>query len=531
MNLITDQLIRTCLVGGDVTWLSLPQVYEAMSRDCVAAFPALRPHQRHAWHAFLAQLGVIAIHRSGELDMPANAGTWTKLLRKLTSWHKRDEAWALVSAEDSQPAFMQPPATDGLRTYKGVRPTPDSLDILVTSKNHDLKQEVANRAEADDWLFALVSLQTSGGYLGAGNYGVARMNGGYSARPCVGLAPADGGLGAHLLHDMRRMLDHRHQQLEAYQDYFRPANGKALLWTEPWDGTVSLRLRDLDPYFIEVCRRVRLVWTGSAIHARVATTKKARIEAKAANGNVGDFWTPVSKKDAKALSLSSAGFRYDKLAKLILDESEFCHSPAMKAGAKSDHEQPWRLIARGVAAGQGKTEGYHERSDIEFAQRTAKALFAQGDDRDSLAKLAEAQVEEIGEVQTALRLGIAIAATGGRSTSKSKPKKSDYARSSPWTHRLGVIADQRFFRALEERFLADEDQKPKKRCEFARVLISEAKRLLQEAIDSVPCTSIQRHRARVRGESAFWACLHSTRCVFSNQPEILEWRKEVRDAA
>ena len=527
-NLLTDQLIRICLDNGKVTRLSLPQVYATMAEDCVTAFPALRPHQRHAWHAFLAQLGVIAIHHSGGHEVPTTADAWAELLRKLTPSHTRDEPWALVGAEDSQPAFMQSPATDGLRDYKGVRTTPDSIDILVTSKNHDLKHAVANRADADDWVFALVSLQTSGGYLGAGNYGVARMNGGYSSRPCVGFAPADGGLGAHLVHDMRTMLVHRQQQLEDYDGYFRPHDGKALLWLEHWDGTESLHLRDLDPYFIEVCRRIRLVSTGSAIQARVATTKMARIEARAASGNVGDFWTPVSVKDAKALSLSSAGFRYDKLAKLVLDERSFLHPPAMRVGGGSSPTLRWRLVARGVAAGQGKTEGYHERSDIEFAQRTARALFTRGDDRDSLAKMAEAQIEEIGEIQKALRLGIAIAAKGGRSTSELK--KADYAYASPWFHQLNAVADQRFFQALEERFLADEDARSKRRCEFARSLIAVAKRLLHQAIDSIPCASIQRHRARVRGESAFWGCLHSTKGIFSNQPEILEWRKEVRDA-
>lgn len=528
MNLLTGQLIRVCLESGDVARLSLTQLYAAMAADRVTAFPALRPHQRHAWHAFLAQLGVIAIHRYGIRKVPETSDAWVELLRNLAPQYTQDEPWVLIASEDSKPAFMQSPAIDGLGDYKGLRPTPDSLDILVTSKNHDLKQEVADSADADDWIFSLVSLQTSGGYLGAGNYGVARMNGGYSARPCVGLAPADGGLGAHLLHDMRRMLVHRRRLLDDYGQYFQPEDGKSLLWLEPWDGTVSLRLRDLDPYFIEVCRRIRLVSAGSVIQARVATTKKARIEAKAANGNVGDFWTPVSAKDAKAFSLSGAGFRYDKLAKLVLDEGSFHHPASMEVDGGGRRKQRWRLVVRGVAAGQGKTEGYHERSDIEFAQRTAKALFSIGTDRNSLAKIAEAQIEEISEVQKALRLGIAIAAAGGRSTSELK--KRDYSHSSPWSRQLNAVADQRFFRALEERFLADEDEKPKKRREFSKSLIADAKRLLREAIDSVPCTSIQRHKARVRGEGAFWGCLRSTKGIFSNQPEIFEWKKEEKDA-
>ncbi len=73
------------------------------------------------------------------------------------------------------------------------------------------------------------------------------MNGGFSARPCLGLAPADGGLGAHLFHDLCRMLAGRAALLEDYPDYFDPENGLALLWLEPWDGRKSLDLRRLDP--------------------------------------------------------------------------------------------------------------------------------------------------------------------------------------------------------------------------------------------------------------------------------------------
>ena len=55
-NLLADPLIRLRLVNGRSAVLSLPEVYEALAADGVASFPALRSHQRHAWHAFLAQL-------------------------------------------------------------------------------------------------------------------------------------------------------------------------------------------------------------------------------------------------------------------------------------------------------------------------------------------------------------------------------------------------------------------------------------------------------------------------------------------
>lgn len=93
--------------------------------------------------------------------------------------------WAL-SGPDDKPAFMQPPAPKGLNWTPVA--TPDALDLLITSRNHDLKQQIARHAEPQDWVFALVSLQTSEGYGGAGNNGIARMNGGSSSRPLLGIS-------------------------------------------------------------------------------------------------------------------------------------------------------------------------------------------------------------------------------------------------------------------------------------------------------------------------------------------------------
>ena len=46
--------------------------------------------------------------------------------------------------------------------------------MLITSRNHDLKQEWWPRgASGEDWIFALVSLQTAEGYGGAGNQGIS----------------------------------------------------------------------------------------------------------------------------------------------------------------------------------------------------------------------------------------------------------------------------------------------------------------------------------------------------------------------
>ena len=217
------------------------------------------------------------------------------------------------------------------RPTRNSKTTPDDLDLLATAKNHDVKSSIASHAEADDWVFALIDVQTMSGYLGAGHHRIARMNGGYSSRPCLGLAPADGGLGAHLVHDIRRMIELRDRLSHAYAPhYFDPENGLALLWLEPWDGTNSFRMEHLDPYFIEICRRVRLGCRNGRIVGLTATSKKPRISAAEAKGDVGDHWTPVTV-DGKALSLSSVGFRYDRLQKLILDGKAFRLPPQWRS--------------------------------------------------------------------------------------------------------------------------------------------------------------------------------------------------------
>ena len=53
---------------------SLPAVLAALVRDEIDDFPALRPHQRHVWHAFLVQLAAIYLHRSGTTAVPDAAG-------------------------------------------------------------------------------------------------------------------------------------------------------------------------------------------------------------------------------------------------------------------------------------------------------------------------------------------------------------------------------------------------------------------------------------------------------------------------
>ncbi len=117
-NLLEDRLLRARLADGTVERFSLPTLYVALREDRVADFPSLRPHQRHAWHAFLAQLAAIAVHRRPGTAIPESAGAWGAALRALTSDFPEDEPWRLVVEDSGKPAFMQCPAPDGLDAYR-----------------------------------------------------------------------------------------------------------------------------------------------------------------------------------------------------------------------------------------------------------------------------------------------------------------------------------------------------------------------------------------------------------------------------
>ena len=203
-NILKDPLIRISTPSGSLVHASLPAIYAALMQDEVDAFPALRPHQRHAWHALLAQLGALAIHRAGLNEPPDSAEEWrahTALISLPTSPTMHPGSSWLRTLPDRHSCSRQRDQIDRLKDYETAVPTPDGLDMLVLSKNHDIKSAVAAQAEADDWIFALITLQTMEGYSGPGNYGISRMNGGLGSRAAFSLTPS-ARPGAHLRRDM-----------------------------------------------------------------------------------------------------------------------------------------------------------------------------------------------------------------------------------------------------------------------------------------------------------------------------------------
>jgi CRISPR system Cascade subunit CasA len=504
LNLLSEPLIRAAPCGA----LSLPGVLAALARDEIESFTALRPHQAPAWRMFLGQIGALALHRSETTTLPQDERAWRDLLRALTPEFPDDEPWRLVVDDRTKPGFLQPPVPEGLALKNDVE-TPDALDLLITARNHDLKQAMARRADPEDWIFALVSLQTGEGFGGATNYGIARMNGGSSSRPMLALAPAPGGKcltprpGACFHRDVRALLETRERELAANDHLRFPAEGGlALVWVAPWPEREQIPLSELDIWFIEVCRRIRLHENAGTISAAKGTSKAARINAKAHNGVLGDPYAPVHKTEGKSLTLGEGDFDYRRVTDLLL--SGDWRLPVLARPAAFDRDT-LTLVCSALSRGNSKTDGFKTRS----LPLSGKVVQAIGPRQAELFELASDQMGSVKAAEKVLENALALAAAGGDPKNIKKIKKRTRHASAARVA-LDRAADTQFFEHLWARFAAQElsrEALDAERRRFACFLRGEAERVFEAALPTMPCAAAFRLRAEARARRAFGGAL------------------------
>lgn len=497
MNVLNVPFIRTTEPEqsfNDPRPLTLPGVLAALMRDSLAGFAALRAHQRHAWHSFLVLLAANALHRAGRATPPEDEETWRALLRALTPDDADDAPWCLI-APPHRPALLQPPLPAGdLAALRNEIATPDGLDMLVTAKNHDLKQARMIAAQPDDWLFALLTLQTMEGFLGAGNYGISRMNGGFANRAGLGIAPP-GGPGARVRRDVERLLAQREDFLRTDSPYAR-TDGLALVWLVPWDGTEPLRPEKLDPWYIEICRRVRLVERCGRITARAGSSKVSRIT-PIPGGLTGDPWSPVvTEKDGggKALTVDAGGFHYRRMVDLLFVEN--VRRADLQIPAVTDAAEGLEIVARALVRGQGKTEGFHERHvPISRRMRQGRREGAS----DPVAQAATDRVRIAGEMQgKALKPALLALFQNGPAEIDFRDKDAN-RKADVFLRRFDAAVDATFFDDLRREVeQPDIDAERQERIAWIRQLRTHAARLLREAESAAPHASRRRWRAGVR---------------------------------
>lgn len=488
-DLLDEAAFRVRLAGGTHAVLTLPGVLAALGGGAeVESFTSLQAHQTHPWHAFLVQLAAIALHRAGESSPALSEAAWKERLLALTEG--AHEPWCLVAGDLAKPAFMQPPVPEGtLAEFKQQADRADEVDVLITAKNHDQKASRIGRPRPEHWVFALVSLQTMQGFSGRANYGIARMKDSFASRPGVSML-AGLSWSARFGRELGVLLDRRPTMSEAY-----PADdGPALLWLLPWKGAASeaLSLGSLDPYFIEICRRRRLVVEGGRLVARETGTDAPRIGGKELLGRTGDPWTPISRDDAGAYRPRNVGFPYEQAVQLLVG-SEY-ESSATQRVLPTDPPAMW-LGLWAFVRGQGKTEGLHERL-ISLPGKVRRAL-VDDERRAVLAQRAQARVKRASVVggdvlRPALKVYLQAA--------PEKLKLED-DRPQRWTQAFSRSVDDMFFAAL----FADLDA-PAEVAELAfdQRLFDLARAQLELAMAGSPVPAARRPRAIAAAERAFY---------------------------
>ena len=496
-SLLTEPLIRYRRASdGGTVFASLPQLFVALADDEVRDYPALRPHQRHPWHAFLVQLAAIALHKAERTTVFETSDEWRDALLALTPDDPDGAAWCLVSPPD-RPALLQAAVAGGsIDEWKSVAFAADEIDMLVTSKNHDIKGSRARRSQPEDWLFALLSLQTQEGFLGAGNYGISRMNGGFASKPGIGVA-AVGLHGARWARDVSALLAQRERTVE--ERGLQADDGLALVWLAPWDGLGSLSFAKLDPFYIEICRRIRLRSVGDAITSIGTGSKAARIAAKELNGLTGDAWTPIDVEGGKALTITANGFNYKLVSELIFGgkyQSPVAHNLIQPANGKD-----LVFITQGMTRGQGKTEGYHERR-VPISPKVRSLLVT--NQKAPLARLATQRIAIIGEVRKLLWVALAVLFASGKSGDSSDGNKT---KASKFSAPFETAEDGRFFDDLSEEI--DAVDPAAQRLQWTLGLVDRAEAILKIAFDAGPRNGVQKYRAQSAALSRFHGGLRS----------------------
>lgn len=511
-DLLSDPLIGVRTYEGERS-LNLPELLAALSAGDVEGYTGLRPHQADPWHVFLVQLAASIQARHPTDSLPTDPAYWHAGLLDLADG--LDTAWRLVVDDVTKPAFLQHPwkswdaeaADYGVKTVRGKTAyepkatTPDELDVLVTSKNHDVKMARIGPGGAEAWMFALLLLQTTSGFFGQGNYGIVRMNGGFASRSVVSWTRS--------LNPSCRFIDEvaalQYTRPRVCQEFNYPQRGVALTWLTHWDRSSHQHLlQHLEPWFIEAARPVRLVMTpDSTLIALGATSKTRQIGPKTVeNGDVGDPWTPLNVQDKKkgqsALTLSAEGFTPQRLTDLLFEQG-FKLTALQRP--KPGNEPGW-FVASCLVRGQGTTEGFH-RMELPVPPKARMALFDKPS-RDTLAHLAHHLLTDAKGVQKALSTALTVLAEGG-------PEQADFDRDAVkrWVDRARTDYGRRwetlYFPTLWRG--ADEDH-AHVRTAWQQHLVDQAQALLDEAAMRLPLPSNRRWRAIIEAQGAFRGVLH-----------------------
>ena len=515
-NLLSDLIIHVRKTDGKAELVSLPKLFELLMADEIESLPTLRPHQKQSFHCFLSQLGAMALLSVNECETRRSADTWATLLRGLTPDFARDEPWCLVVDDWSKPAFMQAPVPQGSWTPPQKDPiadTPDQIDIPSGSKHHDVKSSTVPNDSPPDWLFSLITLQTQQGYFGSGNYGIGRMKSGAALRPFVGARGRNDRMGSSVRRDIDALIKN-FPNASKHPVYVNGSNNICLTWIKPWDGKNQLTPNQLHPYFVEICRRIRLKPRGKKTIACRSTSASKRIAMPdQLKGAVGDPWAPAKvSNNAEVFSVPNKSFQgigY-KLVTQLIDPRRYTMSPLGKP-RPDEFPQGYELVFMMLPRDEGKTYGYHERR-VTFSPEIVDVL-SHDPSSTLFSDIADGRVHDLTKVAAGLELalfGIAQPPSDLKSGTIKEIKKSrefrefkGKAKTKVFISRFDRSVDADFFERLFEELPETPGSQAAKahRRRWLLDLKGRARDALAAAEAGSPLSGVRRYRARAAAEN------------------------------
>jgi CRISPR system Cascade subunit CasA len=270
-----------------------------------------------------------------------------------------------------------------------------------------------------------------------------------------------------------------------------------LTWLSHWDRDGHQYLiKDLEPWFIETARALRLQPFERGLIALGATSKARQIGPKSLeNGDVGDPWMPLNTQDKKkgisALTLSKEGWTPQLLTNLLFKKG-YRLTPLQEP--RPGEGVAW-FVASCLARSQGKTEGFH-RVEIPVPPKVQMTL-SHKPKRDTLGHLAEALLTDAGNVKSAFTAALTMLTEGG-------PEKPDFERIDKWLKQAGNDFARRwealFFPTL---WRGAEEAHETVRSDWQQALVDAAQALLNEAHERMPLPTNRTWRAITQGQKTF----------------------------
>lgn len=511
LSLLDEPIFSVRGHDGREARLSLPELLAACAGNRVDCLLSLRPHQEAMFHAFMVSLAFMAMESAGDVDateLATDAGRWREMLRGLTPDYPDDEPWKLLVSDWTKPGFMQSPCADSdVLQYTGLTASPQELDVLVTSKSHDIKPGKLGgfgAKHAGLWVHALITLHADGVYMPAGQkaascYPSVRKNAGVAARPQFRLV-FERGVGAEFCRDVAALFLRRSNMYESARAVGLTGPAIELLaWLKPWEH--PFQAKSLHPLFLEVTRRVRLVVLAQgAIAARTAPSanKGWRTQFESHRGVMADPWAPVVRDSEgdKALNPQSetGGFTYRRLAPVLFDREHFM-LPLLARPVGAEALRGGTMVARALGRGQGGTDGYLSR-EVHFPPT---AMRRTADDSALLALRSQSFMQTASDMQGKVLRSALIQYVDG--SDDPNWKRPEFGRSvKTWEVAFDAAVDEIFFEELLDT-IEQQQGDDEALLRWARRLRALAQNVFERAVDSLPTRDRSSHLARARAQS------------------------------